>query len=464
MAKLLMISANIMDDPYPVYPLGAGIVANALKEKGHEVFFLDMLADARNADGVMRAIAEFNPDYIAISMRNVDNVSFNDPRSFITQYKELISGIKRTAAAVPVILGGTAFTIFPGKFMEYLGADYGITGPGEVSLPCLIDRLEEEKLREGHAGPVRAIIHGRADLSGNNDYYLCREERLAAFYLKQGGMLNIFTKRGCPHKCIYCSYPRLEGESYMFRDPEKVVDEIEFLKEKHAADFLFFTDSVFNDKDNRYLLIMEEMSRRGLTIPWTCYLRPSKFSSGEVELMKRTGLHSVEWGTDCSTDETLEGMNKDFYWSDVIDSNNLFASHGIPGSHFIIFGGPGETYETAERGINNLSLLENCVVFAGIGIRVFPGTGISALMKKQGLISGEDGLFENPLYYHSPGIETGKLDNILTGAFKGRRNRVYPWSGQADRNRFMHNSGIRGPLWDLLLKGKVLDKGKGKAR
>lgn len=456
MAKLLMISANIMDDPYPVYPLGAGIVANAVKEKGHEVFFLDLLADTRSADEI---IEEFNPDYIALSLRNADNVSFNEPRSFITQYKELISGIKKAAASVPVILGGTAFTIFPGKFMEYLGADYGITGPGEVSLPELIGRLEEAKLSEGRAAsicaPYRTVIHGRTDLSDNNGYYLYREERLAAFYLKHGGMLNIFTKRGCPHKCIYCSYPRLEGASYMFRDPVKVVDEIEFLKEKHAADFLFFTDSVFNDKDNRYLLIMEEMARRGVAIPWTCYLRPSKFSSAEVELMKRTGLHSVEWGTDCSTDETLEGMNKDFCWSDVIDSNNLFATQGIPGSHFIIFGGPGETYETAGQGIKNLSLLENCVVFAGIGIRVFPGTGISALMKKQGLIIDETGLFENPLYYHSPGIETGKLDNFLAGAFRGRRNWVYPWSGQADRNRFMHNSGIRGPLWDLLLKGKA---------
>lgn len=447
MARLLMVSTNLMDDPYPVYPLGANLVASTTKKSGHEVRFIDLMVDGEH--GLDTALVEFKPDYIAFSMRNVDNVNFNEPHSFIFQYKLLIEKIKNRIQ-VPIILGGSGYTIFPAQFLEFLGADYGIAGPGEISLPKLITQIEQKN------PPTNPIIYGEVDYSGENDYYLARENRLADFYLNKGGMLNVHTKRGCPHHCLYCSYPNLEGNEYIFRQPESVVDEIAYLKNKHKTDFLFFTDSVFNDNDNQYLLIIDEMIRRGISIPWTCYLRPAKFYKDEIELMKRSGLYSVEWGSDCSSDRTLEGMRKNFSWDDVRQANNLFAQYEIPGSHFIIFGGPGETYDTVREGIKNLSELDYCVVFGGMGVRVFPNTGICELAKKTGMIQDESELFTQEVYYHSPEIDIDWLKNFLVETFKEKRNWVFPWAGAAERNSFMHNSGLRGPLWDFLLKRKEI--------
>lgn len=445
MAKLLMVSTNLMDDPYPVYPLGADIVASAVARAGHETKLIDLMVDGEK--GLETALMEFKPDYIAFSMRNVDNVNFNQPKSFIFQYRILIEKIKENYR-IPIILGGSAYTIFPVQFLDFLGADYGIIGPGEVSLPKLITRLD------GGNQPKERIIRGEVDISEDNCYYLSREARLTSFYLNKGGMLNIHTKRGCPHHCLYCSYPSLEGNKYIFRQPEAVVDEISYLKNKHNANFIFFTDSVFNDVDNRYLLIMEEMARREISIPWTCYLRPAQFHKDEVELMKRTGLYSVEWGSDCSTDCTLEGMGKGFSWNEVRRAHNFFAKNEIPGSHFIIFGGPGETPNTVREGVRNLTELDNCVIFGGIGVRIFPSTGIYKLAKKTGIIRDESELFDREIYFHSPEVDLDWLNTYLLESFKGRRNWIFPWAGMAERNNFLHNSGFRGPLWDLLLKRK----------
>lgn len=445
MARLLMISTNLMDDPYPVYPLGANIVASAVRKAGHEVRLVDLMVDGEN--GLSEALVDFKPDYIAFSMRNVDNVNFSQPQSFIFQYKGLIEKFK-SSFNVPIILGGSAYTIFPVEFLEFLGADYGIIGPGEVSLPQLLDDLERKN------PPQNRIIQGKIDLSGENAYYLNREERLAQFYLNKGGMLNVHTKRGCPHRCLYCSYPSLEGNRYLFRRPEAVVDEITYLVANYGADFIFFTDSVFNDRDNQYLLIMEEMARRGLSVPWTCYMRPARFHDDEIELMKRTGLYSVEWGSDCASDRTLEGMGKNLTWEQVRQSHNLFAKHGIPGSHFIIFGGPGETEDTVREGIENLAELNDAVIFGGIGVRIFPNTGIYRLAKQTGIFQDESELFKREVYYVSPEIDPDWLNNYLLEAFKTRRHWVFPWAGMAERNKFLHNSGFRGPLWDLLLKRK----------
>jgi radical SAM superfamily enzyme YgiQ (UPF0313 family) len=447
MARLLMVSTNLMDDPYPVYPLGANLVFSAVKKSGHDVKLIDLLVDGEN--GLFAALVEFKPDYIAFSMRNVDNVNFNEPQSFVSQYKTLIEKIKHSIQ-VPIILGGAAYTIFPTQFIEFLGADYGIVGPGEISLPKLIEQIEQKN------PPENPVIYGEIDHSGENDYYLARENQLTDFYLNKGGMLNIHTKRGCPHQCLYCSYPNLEGNQYIFRQPEAVADEIAYLINRHAANFIFFTDSVFNDSGNQYLLIMEEMVRRGISIPWTCYLRPAKFYKDEIELMKRSGLHSVEWGTDCSSDRTLEGMGKNFHWDDVRQANNLFAQYEIPGLHFIIFGGPGESHDTVREGIKNLSELDYSAIFGGMGIRIFPNTGICELAKQTGVIQDESELFNREVFYHSPEINLDWLENYLVETFRAKRNWVFPWTGAAERNSFMHNSGMRGPLWNLLLKRKEI--------
>jgi hypothetical protein len=42
-----------------------------------------------------------------------------------------------------------------------------------------------------------------------------------------GGTWPIRSKRGCPLRCSYCSYPLIEGRRGRLRDPEKVVDEVE---------------------------------------------------------------------------------------------------------------------------------------------------------------------------------------------------------------------------------------------
>ena len=82
------------------------------------------------------------------------------------------------------------------------------------------------------------------------------------------------TKRGCPHRCAYCSYPVLEGKAYRFRDPKDVVDEIKVLITKYDADYYTITDSVFNDGAGKYLSIAEELVRRNINVPWMCFLRP----------------------------------------------------------------------------------------------------------------------------------------------------------------------------------------------
>jgi radical SAM superfamily enzyme YgiQ (UPF0313 family) len=444
MAKVLMISANLAREPYPVYPLGLTMVAESARKKGHEVFDWDHLMHKGSCEALQNFIDKQNPDFVGISLRNIDSVNFNEQKTYVPEYRELVQVIRNHTDA-PIILGGAAFTIIPEAIMDSVKADYGIIGEGEIAFTELIEAIENGN------PPQQKILHSSEFISEENIPVVDRNPDLTDFYLKKGGMLNVQTKRGCPHRCIYCSYPKLEGRVYRHRPAVEVVDEIEMLIKKHHADYLAMTDSVFNDSIGKYLEIAEELVRREISIPWMCFLRPDKFTKEEVALLANSGLSSVEWGTDCATDTTLAAMKKDFTWDQVRYSNQLFADAGIANAHFIIFGGPGETEATVAEGLNNISKLENCVVFGSIGVRVFPHTSMYDLAFKEGVINREDDLIE-PIFYFSEHIDRDKMHRQILESFNDRIDRIYPDGQLLEKTSAFHLLGYRGPIWDYILK------------
>ena len=75
--NVLLISANRLIEPYPVYPLGLDYVVGAIQE-AHAVEVLDMNTldeEGQLGDAIRRA----NPDVIGIALRNVDNTDSSDP-------------------------------------------------------------------------------------------------------------------------------------------------------------------------------------------------------------------------------------------------------------------------------------------------------------------------------------------------------------------------------------------------
>ena len=141
MAKILLISANTAEEPYPVYPLGMSMVAEAVRGYGHEVLEWDLYSSEDGFSAMQTFVQKECPAIIGLSMRNVDTVNYNKPTSYIPAYKEIVSQL-RTVTDATIVLGGSAFTIFPEKIMEITGADYGIAGEGEQAFVDLIDQFE----------------------------------------------------------------------------------------------------------------------------------------------------------------------------------------------------------------------------------------------------------------------------------------------------------------------------------
>lgn len=440
-ATCLIISANQVVIPYPVYPLGAAYVVGALTRSGHEAHHFDILADG-GLEALTQLLKEKTYDLIGVSIRNLDSVDSADPEEYLEDISKTVCCVRENSSAL-VVLGGPAFSIMPEKLMDLLQADYGVVGEGEVVLPWLASELIAGRT------PDEKII--RADLQENVWKASLLTPSTVQYYTDHGGMLNVQTKRGCPYNCSYCSYPTIEGKKIRHRDPEEVVADVMELQANTKAKYLFFTDSVFNDPDKKYLEVAEALIRKENTLPWCAFFRPHDLSRDELRLLKRSGLSSMEMGTDAATDETLSGIQKHFSFEDVLTVHNRIVEEEIPLAHFIMFGGPNETEATLQQGLKNIEKLEKSVVFAYIGIRIFPQTTIYDRAIQDGVISRDQCLLA-PQFYYSPEIDRARIEEAILDSFANKMDRIYPCHEVVQRIVMLHKMGQVGPLWDLLLK------------
>ena len=451
MARIFLLACNVTREPYPVYPLGLAMIAGSARRAGHEVMEWDLLSRPEPLEQTAARARDFRPGVIGLSLRNVDNTDSVENVSYVDHYHRVVEALRREIPACPIVIGGAAVSLFPEELLRHTGGDYAVVGEGETAFNRLV-----AELTSGAAPPQQRVRRAEqpiapADIRGHE-----RDSAAAKYYLTEGGMLNVQTKRGCPYRCAYCTYPLIEGCGYRQRPAADVVDEIEHLRKDYGADYFAFTDSVFNDAEGHYLEIAEEMVRRGLNIPWMAFLRPQRFTREEAALLRRSGLKSVEWGTDCASDATLEGMQKDFTWAEVAESNRLFAESGIAGAHFIIFGGPGETEETVREGLRNLEALEGCVVFSFRGVRIYPGTAVHRRAIEEGVIEVDRNLLPS-VFYYSPRVTQDFIHRAVLESFGTRPDRIYPPTRGQEKIHAFHLLGYRGPIWDLILRKKTAE-------
>jgi len=448
-SRILLISSNTTTEPLPVYPLGMALIASSLKQGGHAVKQLDLLLNHENNPSfVTHSISQFNPDFIGISIRNIDNVDSLSQENtwYLSDIKLLVEHIKKISQK-PVILGGPAFSIMPKQILKLLDADFGIVGEGEILFNKLIDALSNNIKLPKILYPTETLIDQKGFFSP------CYEKKLVDYYFDQSGMLNYQTKRGCPHGCNYCSYPLIEEKKFRYQSPEFVVDNLIRLKKKFHVDTLFFTDSVFNDRQGHYLKIAEQMIKEKCDIRWAAYFRPENIKQNELKLLKNSGLYAMEIGSDAACDVTLKGINKSFTFENIFTFNESCIKAEIPCAHFFMFGGPKETQATVIEGLKNIKRLEKCAVFVFSGIRILPKTGLHKIAVEEGIISSNNDLLK-PCYYVSPLVDKNWMDIKIKEAFHKKKDRIFPPEEGLMRMRALKVFGFKGLLWDMLINHK----------
>jgi radical SAM superfamily enzyme YgiQ (UPF0313 family) len=438
--KVLLISANSEKFPAPVYPLALARLASALQREGHIAVQYDILVHGN--ERLPNIIAENKPDFIAISIRNIDNTDSQKPLVYTEDHKELVSGIRKTTSA-PLVLGGSGFSLFPEKILSALGADYGIVGPGEHVLPKLVTAPEEFKnsriiCENGSVPLITKATH---------------EPAIINYYWEKGGIIGIQSKRGCPRKCSYCTYPLIDGNKVQWADTREIVDEIEHLFRNFGVYYFFIVDSVFNLDKEKELLFAEEIIERSLSISWSAFFAPAGLTENYLQTLRKSGLTHVEFGTDSLSDKILSSLRKGFCVSDVIKSSALCAKLKIHTAHYLAFGAPGETIETVRETVARSRELGNCVFFPFAGIRIHCNTLLHKQATEEGVIKTESDCFE-PVFYFPKKLNAEEIWGIVNKEKGNEQVWVLPSRYQKMLRAMerLREQGVKGPLWEQLLR------------
>ena len=408
--RILFLSTNRfrigMAQPMPI---GLASVIAGIDQKLHAVEVLDLMFSEDPSADFVAAINSFEPEMVAVSIRNTDNLSYLAPQYFLPEARELID-LCRSSARAKVVIGGAAFTTAPEALFDYLAPDFGIAGEGELAFPQLVDCLESGTDWSGVPGLVwrQEGTLRRNPSAFIEDWSGIPFPRRDLFDLKSyaeiGGFSNIVISQGCPMHCAYCDDPYRLGRRQRMKAVELVVDELEAMSAEAGDMPIFFTAPIFNNPPSNAKAICRGIIERDLDISWTALIHPALLDDELAGLMQRSGCVVVSLACDSCSDRMLKSLAKDITTSQLEAAIALLEKHGIAYLLTILFGGPGEDRETIDE---TLDFLRNCrplMVSFTLGIRILPNTALGALAVEQKLIAANDPLME-PKFYISPAVE-----------------------------------------------------------
>lgn len=447
--KLLLISANRERSPYPVFPIGLAFLAEPLKQAGHQLAALDLCFEADPITAVAVSLAEHQPDAVIVSLRNLDNVTWPESISYLTSLRELVAACRAKAT---VILGGSGYSLMPVEILADCGADYGLVGEGEQLLPRLLDCLStggDPAALPGVVLPGRTTFLPPLPLKtiGSPDRRLFDVAR----YLKEGGMANLQTKRGCPFSCVYCTYPLLEGQRMRLRPVAEIIAELQGLVTDHSVDYVYFVDDIFNYPPRFAEQLCLAMIAAGLKLNWSAFINPGFITPELLELMQRAGCDAVEFGTESGAPAMLKSLGKSFSVEQVRAASQLCQAAGLDFAHYMLFGGPGETEQTVLESFRLMDELAPTAVIAMTGIRIYPGTQLAQTALTEGIISAETDLLQ-PVFYLAPAVRD-QLAELVTVEAMQRKNWIVPGlevNISPAMLEAMRIFKVRGPLWKMI--------------
>ena len=335
-----------------------------------------------------------------------------------------------------------------------------VIGDGELVFPQLLDRIFRKK-RFGDLPGIAWIEKGKFRLNSflsagfstictAPDYH--RWLNISS-YRSRMATVPIQTKTGCQYNCVYCTYPKIEGNSCRLKDPASIADAVLSFATAGLRD-IEIVDSVFNAPLEHAMAVCSALSRVRHTARLQCLeMNPRDFDDALVTAMEQAGFVGMGITLESASDPVLQGLRKGFTCRDVHNAAAVVARHRIPCAWVFLFGGPGETPETVRETLQfaKRHIRPKDVAFFNAGIRIYPGTELETIARTEGLLSLPAEEMLAPLFYLSPEVDAEWLDRELKNAMGSQMNFInmaaMGHSLLPAIHRISHALGLLPPLW-----------------
>jgi anaerobic magnesium-protoporphyrin IX monomethyl ester cyclase len=395
--KVILIQPTVKIKATIGPPLGLAYIAAVLEKSGHDVKIIDLGIFGYKFNDIKRKISSFDPDVVGISSTAM----------YIYYTLSIAKFAKENNPNSVIVLGGPHPTVRAKEILEknhYV--DVIVRGEGELTFVELLKRTNRLEWKN-----VKGITFRSNDKIIENEdreiiedidsipfpaYHLLPMNKYRIKFLDNNVLgiigqryIGINTSRGCPNDCIFCSSRRLWGRKWRARRPEKVLEEICFLKDKYKIDVVDFVDDAFSIDKKRTEKICNLIKDERLDLSLVCTTRVDNFDKKLSFNLKKAGCNIVFFGFESGVQKTLDYLCKGFTLEDIVSAvkNAKQAKLKIGGS--FIIGTPVETKYMIYQTINFAKKLKlNTASFCIF--TPFPGTKIYDMAEKNNLFLTDD--------------------------------------------------------------------------
>lgn len=388
-------------EPTFIYPVVPAQAATLLKEAGHEVIWLDAIAQNLPYADFLEFVRRENPDVVAFETKTpvvkehwkiIDDIKSN---SYGTLSLKAISSAQQEsvplvmaqqetvppcAGTVPkVVLFGDHVTALPEESFHNSQVDFILTGGDyDFLLLNLCNYLSKKglspqelpnKLIKGTVPKTEELALGiyyrqdgqikntgrfRLNHDLNSLPFIDRDLTKWQLYAFENGNYKrtpatyIMSARDCWWgKCTFCSWPTLYPE-FRTRSTANVLDEIGALIENFKVREIMDDSGCFPVGD-WLKSFCQGMIGRGYNkrVYFDCNMRFGALNAEDFKLMKKANFRLLLFGLESANQATLDRLNKGLKVERIIEDCKLATKAGLFPHITIMFGYPWENYADA---------------------------------------------------------------------------------------------------------------------
>ncbi|MCB9480163.1 MAG: B12-binding domain-containing radical SAM protein [Deltaproteobacteria bacterium] len=374
-------------------PLGLAYLHAGLKKAGVDVEVADLGHQDLTRKKLFERLAADPPDLVGVQ-------AFT--RSLFAT-KDVIDGIDTAIPkSVPIVVGGPHPSALPTETLDEIPrATYVLTGEADESLPALAaelakgDRANPEAVtglywREN--GQVRGTAqHLPQDLDslGHIDWdYMkplsYRAEELTGF-TKYTPAAQVYTSRGCPYLCEYCSVHVVNGRKIRRHSAEFVLEDMERLHKGMGFPEIRIMDDNFPTQRKYVLDFCEKLAAKNwdLAVSMPCGVHLQLIDDELLDALKSIGVYGVAVAVEAGSDRILKAMKKGINIKLVKEKTKLITAKGLDATGYFILGYPTETREEIKTTIKLSRSLGLTRAHYNV-FMPFPGTKITERLETSG--------------------------------------------------------------------------------
>lgn len=261
---------------------------------------------------------------------------------------EMIKLLRSIFPEVSIVLGGIYATLCYEHARRKSGADYVLSGEGEISALQIVDEISGNK---SSWEQYRSI----------DDY-----PPIAYDLYTKLESAALLTSRGCPFNCPVCASNILSGK-YRSRSVSKIIKEIKFLnKNFKVTEFAFYDDALLHKKNKHIRPLLNEIIKSNIKIHFHTPngIQPREVDISTAILMKKSGFITIRLSY-----ETIDRDRQKELSSKITDDDLKYAVINLKLAGFqlkkicayVLMGLPGQDIE---------EVIKSILFVYGLGIKI----------------------------------------------------------------------------------------------